>query len=142
MKWIISLISLQLASLAAGDQEVLYRAGNQLLRFDGPSKIENTGSKIIAGHILNPKTNRWELVWGDKPWQKTWISQYLRFEGSGDNIHAGETLIILQPVTISMISIKGGEIRFTASRPPIFQLAREAPKPGQIEKNPKLLPAK
>lgn len=93
------------------------------LRFDGPCTLTNQGTKITVFNIVNPKTGRWELVWGEFYWDETWVRDYLRFEGRSDDVH--KTLRILKPVTIAVVMFGEGKTEVEVDKAPAVNIRRE-----------------
>lgn len=103
------------------------------MKIERPTTITNHGTKMIVEFIVNPQTGRWEAVWGDKPWNQTWIRDYLKFEGDSDNVHNGESLKILKPVTVAFEMFGHGETTVEVDHGPTNHVAlQEAPILGSI----------
>jgi len=95
------------------------------LRFDQPCTLTNHGTKITVFNIVNPKTGRWELVWGDSYWDESWVKDYLRFNGRSDDVGNGGTVQILKPVTIAVVVFGFGETEVEVDKMPAVNIRRK-----------------
>lgn len=127
--WFFLLIFLRCFS--ANAENILLPHGYHFLRFDKPCSLKNLGSKVTVTHIVNPKTGRWNLVWGEHVWSEQWVREYLSFEGISDDVHSGSTLKVLQPVVIALVPFGSAEAILDMDRHPDFQVWRKSgPKLG------------
>lgn len=121
-----ALVTALLLGSICGAEELHLGASWHFFRIDQPCTIKNKGSKIIVESIVNPKTGRWEYVWGDEPREKTWMREYLVLEDISDQIHNGGTLRILKPVSIAFVNFKEGELDIEIDHKPAVHLTRKS----------------
>ncbi len=95
------------------------------LRIDQPCSLTNKGTKLTVFNIVNPKTGRWELVWGAQFWRDSWVGDYLRFDGNSDDVHNGGKLRILQPVTIAIVVFGDGQTEVEIDKLPAVHITRK-----------------
>lgn len=149
----VSLCSIALcvsSNTTAFAAELQLARGWHLMRFDAPTVLRNKGTKITVEFVVNPTSRRWERVWGGKPWDKTWIAEFLKFDGQSDDVHNGGSLQILKPISVALVIFGDGMTVIDTKVLPVSHIVKkEGPKKDAlaeevlpIESNPPKTPSK